>query len=120
MDEESNVKKLILDSKNEIQNAVNEKLDHICFLKNMDKSENYISRFDRFWRFAFENISIWNKVVEMCSTRTVEECESYNQQTSPKSPHNSKILSKTNYKIIEDAEIVVEFYNKQVFGIIFF
>lgn len=117
MEEESNVKQLILDSRKAIQNAVDGYLNYENFLLYMDKSEKYITKYGKLWKYAFENFSNWENVVEKFTTKTVEKFENPNRQ---KNPNKSIKISKTEYKIIEEADIVVEFYDQQVYGKHFF
>lgn len=138
MNEQENVKNLILDSKEDIQDAVSRNVDCKEYLSNeLDKNTIYINQFYDVWKFAFDNVSDWEKVIEKFSGKVekksnqtipntlkhIDTSLKEIQTVTPKNSNKSIPKPKTpiqnnsvNYQVIEEAEIIVEFFNKDVYG----
>jgi len=125
------VKKVILDSRHEIKLAVAKYTDCKDYLLNeLGKTQSYIDEFSSIWKYAFDNVSSWDKVIENFSSKIEGEKITLQQNISIAVPTNQnpkigKTFSQekkplTQYHVIENADIIIDFFDKLVFGINFF
>lgn len=146
MDEEK-VKRVILDSKEEIESAVTRTDDCKDYLSNeLGKTQSYINQYYDVWKYAFDNVSDWERVKEkFSSTNSKMETKAIqstviNTQTfvTPQQEISTLILkhqnrnipkiktkiqtknNKIDYQVIKEAYIIIEFLSKNVYGNLIF
>jgi hypothetical protein len=140
MSEQQKVKNVILDSREDIQNATSRNFDCKDYLSNeLSKTSNYINQFYDLWKFAFDNTSNWEKVIDKFSSKvekksnqtiaskitSIDILEEEIQTLTPKHSNKNIPLPKAtikiqnnsvDYQVIEEAEIIIEFFNNEVYG----